>query len=111
LIIGLTTPPCSEIVEWNVADKPLTISVAQYNDLASLTLNYVDPDTCEYASIASPSGSTSRPIQATNNRTIQRICPKSFMESSASGSSDTSSAFVPLAPWTLFAVAVAALVI
>lgn len=77
---GLTTPPCSEIVEWNVADKPLSISIAQYNDLSSLILNYVAADTCEPATIASPSGSTSRPVQDLNGRNVSRICPVDFKD-------------------------------
>jgi carbonic anhydrase len=82
---GLTTPPCSEVVEWNVADKPLSVSVAQYNDLSGLILNYLSPDTCEYATIASPSGSTSRPVQLLNNRTVERICPVGYDDDSDSG--------------------------
>lgn len=77
---GLTTPPCSEVVEWNVADKPLSVSVAQYNDLSGLILNYLSPGTCQYATIASPSGSTSRPVQLLNNRTVERICPVGYEE-------------------------------
>lgn len=85
---GLTTPPCSEIVEWNVADTPLSVSVAQYNDLSGLILNYLSPDSCEYATIASPSGSTSRPVQLLNNRTVERICPVGYTEDDDPGSDD-----------------------
>lgn len=92
---GLTTPPCSEIVEWNVADKPLLISVSQYNDLASLTLNYVDTSTCEFATVASPAGSTSRPTQALNGRNVTRICPVGFVDDSASNG-----AILAIAAWT-----------
>jgi carbonic anhydrase len=31
---SLTTPPCSEGVSWFVAEEPLSISAAQYRDLA-----------------------------------------------------------------------------
>ena len=60
---GLTEPPCSEVVWWNLADAPLYISIKQFNELINLTLGYVDLDTCLNGSIASPSGSTSRPVQ------------------------------------------------
>ena len=56
---GLTTPPCSEVVWWNLADTPVSISVSQYNRLTHFILGYIDPTTCEYATVASPSGSTS----------------------------------------------------
>jgi carbonic anhydrase len=91
---GLTTPPCSEIVEWNVADKTLSVSVAQYNDLSGLILNYLSSDTCEYATIASPSGSTSRPVQLLNNRTVERICPVGYNDSGSDGPGSTSGAKV-----------------
>jgi carbonic anhydrase len=86
---GLTTPPCSEIVTWNVADTPLSVSVAQYNDLAGLILNYLSPDTCEFATIASPSGSTSRPVQLLNNRTVERICPVGYKDDSSSNKNNS----------------------
>jgi carbonic anhydrase len=105
---GLTTPPCTEIVEWNVADKPLLISVSQYNDLASLTLNYVNDTTCEFATVASPSGSTSRPTQPLNNRTVERICPVGYNDQFVS--SDNSGALMQVAPWAVSALTVAAMV-
>jgi carbonic anhydrase len=78
---GLTTPPCSEIVEWSVVDKPIEISVSQFTDLISLTLNYIDEETCELATIADPAtGSTSRPVQELNGREVQRICPVDFVD-------------------------------
>ena len=77
---GLTTPPCSEVVWWNLADTPVSISVSQYNRLTQYILGYRDPVTCEYATVASSSGSTSRPIQALNGRVVQHICPSSFAD-------------------------------
>lgn len=71
---SLTTPPCSEIVYWNVVDMPVPISVSEYMSLAGLILDYVDPETCEFSSVASPSGSTSRPLQPLNGRTVTRHC-------------------------------------
>ena len=72
---GLTEPPCSEVVWWNLADAPLYISIKQFNELINLTLGYVDLNTCLNGSIASPSGSTSRPVQPLNGRRVTRICP------------------------------------
>jgi carbonic anhydrase len=81
---GLTTPPCTEIVDWSVADAPLVVSVAQFHDLVGLLLNYVDPDTCQLATIASPfGGTTSRPVQPLNGRAIQRICPVGYVDEEA----------------------------
>jgi carbonic anhydrase len=78
---GLTTPPCSEIVDWTVIDQPVKITVSQFQDLSSLTLNFVDSETCTLATIADPnSGSTSRPVQPLNGRTITRICPVGYRD-------------------------------
>jgi carbonic anhydrase len=82
---GLTTPPCSEIVDWSVASRPLAVSPAQYADLAGLLLNYVDPDTCQYATAASPSGTTSRPVQDLNGRRVRHICPRGYRDPLAAG--------------------------
>jgi carbonic anhydrase len=72
---GFTTPPCSQVVWWNIASTPVKISVAQYQALSYLTLNYRSADTCRPATIASPSGSTSRPVQPMNGRSLHKICP------------------------------------
>jgi carbonic anhydrase len=72
---SMTTPPCSEVVWWNLASTPVKISVAQYQALSYLTLNYRSPDTCRPATIASPSGSTSRPVQPMHGRSLHKICP------------------------------------
>lgn len=74
---SLTTPPCSEVVWWEVADKPLSVSPEQYAQLVRLTTTYTDPATCEVKSAASPlDGSTNRPVaQDLSGREITRICP------------------------------------
>jgi Eukaryotic-type carbonic anhydrase len=72
---SLTTPPCSEIVSWNVVDRPLQISVRDYRRLTSLILDFVSPDTCMSGTVASPSGSKGRPFSPLNGRTITRHCP------------------------------------
>jgi len=85
---GLTTPPCSEVVWWNLADTTVSISVAQYSHLTKFIMEYRNSTTCELASIASDSGSTSRPVQALNGRVVTRICPTTYLEPSGKGSKD-----------------------
>jgi carbonic anhydrase len=72
---SLTTPPCTEIVSWNVVDKPVSLSVHEYNALVDLILLYESPETCSLATVAAPSGETSRPTQPINGRTITHKCP------------------------------------
>jgi carbonic anhydrase len=72
---SLTTPPCTEIVSWNVVDKPVSLSVHEYNALVDLILRYESPETCSLATVAAPSGETSRPTQPINGRTITHKCP------------------------------------
>jgi hypothetical protein len=72
---GLTTPPCSEVVWWNLADKPVSITPAQYSQLVQQILYYTDVDTCEHGTNAGKAGSTSRPTQPLNGRSVERICP------------------------------------
>jgi Eukaryotic-type carbonic anhydrase len=73
---SLTTPPCSEIVTWNVVDTAVRVSVREYMRLTNLVLDYVEPVNCTFhASIAAPSGYTSRPVQLINGRSITHKCP------------------------------------
>jgi len=76
---GLTTPPCSEVVWWNLADKPLPISANQYMRLVDLVTGFLDPTTCKLGSNAGPAGSTSRPVQPIYGRTVERVCPTNMM--------------------------------
>jgi carbonic anhydrase len=71
---SLTTPPCSEIVDWNFSPEQVLISVTQYQALVDLTLNAMDAETCELKTIASPQGSTSRPVLPLNGREVRHIC-------------------------------------
>lgn len=76
---GLTTPPCTEVVNWNVLDTPMLISQNQMDRLYKLILCYVDTETCIHSSIASREGSTSRPPQPLMGRKIThrcRVCEK-----------------------------------
>jgi carbonic anhydrase len=76
---GLTTPPCTEIVNWNMLDTPTLISQNQMDRLYKLTLCYVDTETCQHATIASRDGFTSRPPQPLMGRKIVhrcRVCEK-----------------------------------
>ena len=86
---GLTTPPCSEVVWWNLASTPLEVSVEQFMRLSTLILAYTDADTCEPATVASVGGSTSRPPQPLNGRIVDHICPTA-LESVADPDTPTS---------------------
>ena len=81
---GLTTPPCSQIVHWSVASRPLLISTTEENDLSDLILNYIGED-CLSHTVASGGGSTSRPTQPLNGRKIELICPESYNQLSVKG--------------------------
>lgn len=72
---SLTTPPCSEIVSWNVVDTPISLSIIEYNEIIEAIFGFTDPETCEQSSVFSPSGFTSRPVQPLNGRTIKHLCP------------------------------------
>jgi carbonic anhydrase len=71
---GLTTPPCSEVVWWNLADIPVHLSIRQFNLLTTIIFQYRDDD-CKSGSLASPAGGTSRPVQPYNGRVVKHICP------------------------------------
>jgi carbonic anhydrase len=112
---SLTTPPCSEIVSWSLSDTPVKISVYQYNLLTSLVLEYVDRETCQMATIATKSGTSSRPQQPLNGRSVKRICPlsdkpssTSDADASAGSSSSSSSAATANKATTTFAESAAA---
>jgi carbonic anhydrase len=108
---GLTTPPCTEIVDWSVADAPLVVSVAQFHDVVGLLLNYVAPDTCQLATIASPlGGTTSRPVQPLNGRSVQRICPVGFVDEEAAHRFGAAGMAAAVATTALVVAAVTALV-
>jgi len=70
---GLTTPPCSEAVHFNIDDKPLAISIEQFTDLVRVIQDVKD-ENCTLTSYQYH-GSTSRPVQPLNGRTVQKICP------------------------------------
>jgi carbonic anhydrase len=72
---SLTTPPCSEIVTWNVVDTPISLSIIEFDDIINAIFGFTDPETCKKSSVFSPSGFTSRPAQPLNGRTITHFCP------------------------------------
>jgi len=72
---GLTTPPCTEIVNWNLLDRPMTISKSQLARLEKLIMCYTNAATCQHETVASETGSTSRPPQELLGRTVNRRCP------------------------------------
>lgn len=110
---SLTTPPCSEVVSWNVVDIPVSISVREFNTIINLILDFVNPETCEVASAASPSGYTSRPVQPLNGRTITHKCPTGtearFATTPATSPTGSSAAAVGMTSYLLFASAIGAM--
>jgi len=76
---GLTTPPCSQIVRWNLMDTKVSITLKQWSTMANLILGYggfVDEEgKCQTQyTVASKTGSTSREQQAINDRTVSHRC-------------------------------------
>jgi hypothetical protein len=82
----------SEVVWWNLADTPVSITQAQYDSLASLITGYLDATTCELGTNAGPLGITSRPTQPLNGRIVERICPVGFMDDAKDEMMDDSGA-------------------
>lgn len=79
---GLTTPPCTQIVNWNLMDKYITLSNSQVTRLEKLIWCYVD-DSCNHATAADQKGSTSRPPQPLGGRKIIHrcnVCPSGACE-------------------------------
>jgi len=75
---GLTTPPCSEVVWWNLADTDVNVSVLQYTRFVNLVIGAMNKENCDLITVADPNTfSTSRPPVALGNRTLQRICKQS----------------------------------
>jgi carbonic anhydrase len=74
---GLTTPPCTQAVWWNLNAKPMKVSVKQFAVLSEIILKTLDPSTecTKPLTVASVTGSTSRPPQPINGRVIKKICP------------------------------------
>ena len=73
---GLTTPPCTENVYWNIDLQPRTISINQASNITSIINCHVETTNCTLASAASEFGFTRRPPQAINNRNILHYCPE-----------------------------------
>lgn len=73
---GLTTPPCSEAVEWNFTTDPMQISVRQYQMLTELILDtkVIKDGACKPITVAAISGTTSRPPQPLNGRSVVKYC-------------------------------------
>ena len=71
---GLTTPPCTEIVNWNLLDTPLYASKSQVERLYNLILCLVEPSTCKHSTIANEIGQTNRPVQPLGGRTVVHRC-------------------------------------
>jgi hypothetical protein len=81
---GLTTPGCTEIVNWNLLDTPMEISAEQLLRLEFLILCYVQTSykedgvtlkSCAHGTVADAAGSTSRPPQPLLGRKVIHRCP------------------------------------
>jgi len=73
---SLTTPPCSEIVYWNVLDTPMRISHSQFKRLKDLIKYYLD-DSCILSSYADSEGRVARPLQKTRSKHKVSHCDES----------------------------------
>jgi hypothetical protein len=79
---SLTTPACTEAVNWNLADKAILISLDQLRRFRYLILCHVAKnlgtngvvESCNLATVASQSGSTSRPPQDLEGRRVIHRC-------------------------------------
>lgn len=80
---GLTTPGCTEIVNWNLLDTPMLISDSQLKRLEKLIHCYVAKEydsngvlikKCYHDTMADEKGSTSRPPQPLLGRTVIHRC-------------------------------------
>ena len=71
---GLTTPPCTEIVNWNLLDTPLYASQSQVARLYKIILCMTEVSTCTHATIANEIGQTNRPVQPRLGRKVIHRC-------------------------------------
>jgi hypothetical protein len=73
---GLTNPPCTEGVKWNILSQPMKISKYQLNRLVELILCFVERSTCRHATTATHFGGTNRPVQPLMGREVTHRCPR-----------------------------------
>ena len=71
---GLTTPPCTENVYWNVVEQVQPLSKNEFTEMMNLLLCFKERSTCKYSSVASEFGYTKRPPQLLNDREIVHRC-------------------------------------
>jgi hypothetical protein len=69
---SLTSPPCSEIVQWRILDEPLRISRRQYKELTAVLTQSQDVD-CEYDTATDFNGENARPIQESISGSFQGV--------------------------------------
>eukprot|EP00957_Ditylum_brightwellii_P106611 8133929-Ditylum_brightwellii.AAC.1 len=72
---GLTAPPCTEFVHWNIMDTPMYISSEQLGRLHKVILCFTERSTCRHATVASAFGTTNRPPQPLQGRKVLHRCP------------------------------------
>jgi len=76
---SLTTPPCWEVVTWNVAEKPIKMSFKQVLAITNLINKYSgyraeDGSCVADSTVADDAGITSRDVQPLNGRQIVKNC-------------------------------------
>jgi carbonic anhydrase len=87
---SLTTPPCWEVVNWNLVEKPVLMSFKQilqisnliqkYNGYKSKAVEGGDATCVEDATVANVAGLTARDLQPMNGRSVVKNCaPMSIM--------------------------------
>mmetsp|Transcript_21318 Transcript_21318/g.32352 ORF Transcript_21318/g.32352 Transcript_21318/m.32352 type:complete len:408 (+) Transcript_21318:19-1242(+) len=79
---GLTTPPCSSIVNWRIIDAPMLISRKQFRQLAKLQASYRN-DECDPEPVLTPQGENFRPLQEgnSNRQPVSHCTSQHFDES------------------------------
>ena len=98
---SLTEPPCTEIVSWFIAVKPMIISLPQLRMLQQILFTNVDPDNdCQVTSVDAryrrdhtipmngtwyTEASAVRPIQPSNDRNVSQCTHEDFTHDSWKG--------------------------
>ena len=68
---SITSPPCSEKVEWRIMEDPLVISLSQMHRLEMLTAMYIDYPTCQLATWGKPRDDATCKVDV--NRPVQYL--------------------------------------
>ena len=91
---SLTTPPCWEVVNWNLAEKPMLVSFRQILAVSNLINHYngqrdSDGQCVSDSTVASIAGLTGRDTQDLLNRTVTKMCAPMTMRTSEGSDAGT----------------------